>query len=222
MIVVLIRHSQSMNNHIASTHPETYDEERKDDPELSPLGVSQMKSLGLFLKSKGIVFDRYFCSPFYRALMSTKALFEAMDKPTDSVEILVPIHEYGGCNMKGKGYPGKSRAFIEEYFPGCRIPEEVTEEGWWKNPTKETNAEAIARTKGFLVYLKQMAKENSNKCFAFLTHGGFMSILFQLLENKGKIVIDEKNLVFATENASVSILRVHEKSIETLIVNHFI
>eukprot|EP00826_Nyctotherus_ovalis_P024005 TRINITY_DN1850_c0_g1_i2.p1 TRINITY_DN1850_c0_g1~~TRINITY_DN1850_c0_g1_i2.p1 ORF type:complete len:154 (+),score=30.56 TRINITY_DN1850_c0_g1_i2:60-521(+) len=112
MIVVLIRHSQSMNNHIASTHPETYDEERKDDPELSPLGVSQMKSLGLFLKSKGIVFDRYFCSPFYRALMSTKALFEAMDKPTDSVEILVPIHEYGGCNMKGKGYPGKSQAFV--------------------------------------------------------------------------------------------------------------
>ena len=112
MIVVLIRHSQSMNNHLASTELNNYDELRREDPELSQKGIDEMKVLGKFFKDEGIIFDRYFCSPFYRAIMSTKILLESMGKSTDSVEISVPIHEYGGCNMKGKGYPGKSRSFV--------------------------------------------------------------------------------------------------------------
>ncbi len=121
MIVVLIRHAQSMNNCLEETSPELYDSKRQDDPEISAKGVSQIKALGEFFKTKGIVFDQYFSSPHCRSLMSTKVLFEVMGKPLKDVEILVPIHEFGGCNMHCRGFPGKSRSFVEFFVSPLRL-----------------------------------------------------------------------------------------------------
>lgn len=58
MLVVLIRHAQSMNNFLEKTSPETYDAKRVDDPEISPKGQQQVVHLADFFKSKGITFDR--------------------------------------------------------------------------------------------------------------------------------------------------------------------
>ena len=112
MIVVLIRHGESMNNYLYEKDPITYPQLRCEDPTISERGEKEMKALGRYLKEKEITFDRYFCSPFHRALLSTKLLFEAMEKPTDNIEILIPIHEYGGCSLKGKGCLGKPRSFV--------------------------------------------------------------------------------------------------------------
>ena len=58
MLVVLIRHAQSMNNYWETIKPEVYDELRIEDPEISQKGVGEVALLGEFLKNREITFDK--------------------------------------------------------------------------------------------------------------------------------------------------------------------
>ena len=48
------------------------------------------------------------------------------------------IHDHGGIFLNNgpeqgiTGYPGKTRPEILEQFPDYILPDEVTDEGWWK------------------------------------------------------------------------------------------
>ena len=49
-----------------------------------------------------------------RCLMTSKLLLESMhgEKSSERIEIMPEIHEFGGCNLNGKGKPGKPKSFV--------------------------------------------------------------------------------------------------------------
>ena len=112
-----------MNNYFESISRAEYDSKRTEDPDLSPAGMKGAEKLRDFFKLHGIHFEQcewicganpriVFSSPHVRCLMTTRVLSEsAEDKPVP-VEVKVGIHEFGGCNLNGKGMSGRPRSFV--------------------------------------------------------------------------------------------------------------
>ena len=44
--------------------------------------------------------------------MTTKILSEIGEAAPIPVEVKVGIHEFGGCNLNGKGMPGRPKSFV--------------------------------------------------------------------------------------------------------------
>ena len=124
------------------------------------------------------------------------------------------------------------------------MPESIDEKGWWKSPDKETLPECTERAKKFLKYLKTSAdnrilyldyctclEKSIGNTFAYVTHGGFSSILLQLIEGR-PVMFDENSIELlyllcidttpAINNCGMSLLRVDKGSVEVEIANFYI
>ncbi len=138
MELYLIRHAQSQNNAL----PE---EQRVEDPGLTPLGHRQAELLGEWIPQLRL--DELITSPFLRALETTRRIHEATGL---TPHVRTAIHEQGGCyrgyaEVGMRGRPGMNRREIETRFPGFRVADEIGENGWWRCQDHETGAGARQR-----------------------------------------------------------------------------
>ena len=182
MDLFLIRHGQSANNVLKDVTL------RDQDPELTELGYRQAEKLAEFLAGGGHFepterpfFDRLYCSPMVRAMLTARPVGEALGLVP---EVWIDIHEVGGIYLdhgpeRGiMGYPGQTRAEMAARFPGYTLPAEVGEGGWWTEGMESFHA-GQGRAIGVAAALR--ARAASDERIALVSHGGFMSCLLQAL-----------------------------------------
>ena len=161
----LVRHGESMNNvHEAQG---TYKTGRVADPELSPRGKRQAEVLGAFLgnASKAEFFglgkiDEIWVSPHRRTLDTAAPAAKAVGI---SPHVHTDIFEAGGIYDANDAYDafvakgGMTRAQMAAAHPTYVLPSEVTDEGWYRGPGKESDDECRARAKRVLARVRATA-----------------------------------------------------------------
>ena len=187
MELFLIRHGQSANNALADSSL------RDKDPELTGLGRRQAEQVARFLAAGGHLrpeeraedrryLDRLYCSPMIRAMQTAEPIGLALDL---APEVWVDLHENGGIYLdhgpeRGtRGYPGQTRSEMLERFPGFVIPEQVGEEGWWRDGDMEPFHRSQGRAIGVAARLREWG--SGGERIGLVSHGGHLSCLLQAL-----------------------------------------
>jgi len=149
---------------------------------------------------------RLYCSPMRRALETAQPIGRALGV---APEVWIDIHEFGGIYLDyGEptgaprdgawsvrhrreptgvvAYPGKTRSEILAEFPHYRLPEGITEQGWWRGGREERAAfyERVARV---AEVMRQWAADDER--IAIVSHGdfsnGLLHALFHLAPERG-------------------------------------
>lgn len=202
MELYLIRHGQSVNNVIMVNAD--YEHLRDADPALTPLGWQQAEAAAHYLAEAtnlealvdlpaenrrevppGFGITRLYSSPMLRALQTAQPIAQALKLP---VEVWVEVHEHGGLYLEYPdergvvGFPGRTRADMQRDFPGCLLPEAITDQGWWNPASKrEDIAGCFARAARVAAGLRRRAY--SQERIAIITHGTFAACLLKALLN---------------------------------------
>ena len=194
MLLYIVRHAQSANNALLD---QRY---RVHDPHLTELGQRQAEILARHLAvgpvrepvvdastgnptphGPGYGITRLYCSPMLRALQTAEPVGRALGL---APEVWVDIHECGGVwrdhgeNGGIVGYPGIRRPELQEMFPGFTIPENLTDEGWWRDGHEEAHA---WNTRAALVADRLRSWAPCDERVAIITHGAFSDCLFHAL-----------------------------------------
>lgn len=193
MELFIIRHAQSYNNALAD------ERQRVVDPPLTDLGLRQAELVAHYLVNgfdhetkaiegqpadaplSGMRISRLYCSAMQRALQTAQAIGKALGLPP---HIWVDLHEEGGMWLDHgapegiRGYPGMTLTEIAGRFPDCILPENITEQGWWRHGREEWNP-FLERAARVAAALKQQA--TSNERVAIVSHGGFSAYLLRAL-----------------------------------------
>ncbi len=167
------------------------------DPALTEVGRKQAVLLGEHLSRdtasseqpqpppmdrSGFAITRLFCSPMRRALQTAQPVAAALGL---RAEIWVDLHELGGIRhdegdgQGARGFPGLSRAEVEEQFPGFITPTDFSNAGWWNRPP-EQEVEYLPRLVGVAQALRTMAK-STDEHVAIITHGTAASHILHAL-----------------------------------------
>ncbi len=186
MHVYLIRHAQSENNILTA---ETM-QRRKVDPDLTELGYRQREALAEYLANEsglgndGFGISRLYTSPMYRSLLTAQPVSKALDRQPMT---WVDLHEKGGMfrreNGTFKGFSGMSRSAILQEFPSYRLPEAVSENGWYDaslglEPETHSFYRAIKVAKD----LSEWGKTDA--VIALISHAGFLDILLKAISGQ--------------------------------------
>ena len=121
-----------------------------------------------------------------RALQTARPIAAALGlRPEiwlDLHELLGIVHDEGD-GRGTRGFPGLTRAEVEEQFPEFVNPPEFADDGWWNRPP-ETEAEYLPRLARVARDLRTMAI-STDEHIAIVTHGTAASyILHGLLGSK--------------------------------------
>jgi len=194
MDLFIIRHGESANNALANI------KDRQVDPPLTDLGEQQAEKLARFLMDgyipeltdpnaannkikmrQGFGITSLYVSPMYRTLQTVQPVAESLG--LDPM-VWVDLHEEGGMYLNhgtGKGlvgYPGLTRQEIATEFGSYKLPENVTDAGWW-NKSHEGTDDFMRRAERVSESLKRMVLEEDN--VALITHGAFIDMLLKAL-----------------------------------------
>ena len=169
---------------------------RTADPGLTPIGTAQAMAVAAHLKHDqdrtdvrdGLVGEgcngirRLYCSPMLRALQTAQPMGEALGL---APEVWVDVHEGGGVWLDRqdghgrRGHEGLTHSEMETRFPGFRIPDSVTDAGWW-NGSFEPREQLIARAAHVAHVVRDMMA-NATERIAMVSHGTFLNLLVQHL-----------------------------------------
>lgn len=202
MRLLLIRHGQSANNVLAESHGHdyaTYMAGRVPEPPLSEIGLCQAQRLAEHLAAAAArplpetdrlawvtsehPIDALYVSPMLRALQTALPISQALGIQP---QVWVDIHEHGGVFTgspeKGDvvGYPGLTRAEIEEQFAGYSVVDGLLDAGWWSGGYEEMDV-CYGRACRVAGDLYRLAEEQPDATLALVTHGTFLDALMQAL-----------------------------------------
>lgn len=198
MKLFIIRHAQSENNVHEGSDYAAYMRNRVVDPSITPLGFKQADRVALHLAAQehaehshengtegtGYRFTHIFASPMLRCLQTSLPISKALNLLP---EVWVDIHEQGGMFLGNprtseglRFFPGMTRSEIETQFPGYRVPETITEQGWWSGGHEE-HAQCEARAERVAEQLRKMALEMPEARVALVSHGTFADRLVKAL-----------------------------------------
>jgi len=203
----LIRHAQSTNQTL---------EDRDDivfDPRLTDLGECQAVLLAEYFTAdkervrfaeSGI--DRLVCSPMWRALQTTHPLAEALNL---TPEVWVEVHEQV---LTTDVHPGAARDEILSAFPGYRLPDQITDHGWWQQGSEEASAVMERAIRVAADLWQQVPNDES---LAIVSHVRFIDSLLKALLNQ----LPSKERWFHHGNTGVSRVALSERGIEIRYIN---
>lgn len=169
---------------------------RTADPGLTHVGTAQAMAVAAHLKHgqdrtgarDGLVGEgcygicRLYCSPMLRALQTAQPMGEALGL---APEVWVDVHEGGGVWLDRQdghgrqGHGGLTHSEMETQFPGLRIPDGVTDAGWW-NGSFEPREQLVARAASVADVIRDMMP-NATERIAMVSHGTFLNLLVQHL-----------------------------------------
>lgn len=171
MDLYLIRHAQSTNQALNDRRETIF------DPPLTELGERQAIHLAEFLSSgkerlpysdPGI--DSLVSSPMWRALQTTRPMSDVLElAPT----VWLDVHEQVDAT---EPHPGSTRDKIKAEFPDYRLPEEITEQGWW-NRADESRSECMERA--IRVAQRLWERRASDESVAIVSHARFLDSLLK-------------------------------------------
>jgi len=183
MHVYLIRHAQSENNALT---PENI-HRRKVDPGLTELGYRQREALAEFLANEtefadqSFAIDNLYTSAMFRSLLTTEPVSAALNlRP----RVWLDLHEKGGMflrqNGRVSGFGGLSRSAITRQFPGYRLPDAVTDAGWY-DAALAYEPEAHSAFRAIKVADELLKRSRSDEVIAMVSHAGFLDILLKAI-----------------------------------------
>ena len=207
MELYLIRHAQSTNQTLEDRDNIVF------DPRLTDLGERQAVLLAEYFAAdkervrfaeSGI--DRLTCSPMWRALQTTRPLAEAFDL---TPEVWVDVHEQV---LTTELHPGTTREDIRTAFPGYRLPDEITDRGWWQQGAEEVS-EVMERAIRVAADLwRQVPNDES---LAIVSHVRFIDSLLKAFLNQ----LPGEDSWFHHGNTGVSRVGLSERGIEVRYIN---
>ena len=118
-----MRHGESYNNIQAKISKDLYYKTRQQEPPMSDIGNEACVKMGKKMKELGIKFEKIICSGHKRAILSAKFVREGLGNEEMPIELRLKCHEYRGCWMGDKTYPGLTRDQVKELVPDINIPE---------------------------------------------------------------------------------------------------
>ncbi len=133
--------------------------------------------------SHGYGFTKLFVSPMWRTLQTALPISRALDLQP---EVWIDIHEHGGLfqgNPRKEAvvsFPGLSRKEIAEQFVGYKMPDAITEQGWWSGGYEEMEG-CYARATRVAETLRDWAPDMANERVALVSHGTFLDALVKAL-----------------------------------------
>lgn len=229
MRLFIIRHGESVNNRLdSSLEFGDYVQQRSHDPALTELGELQAEAVARHLaeatvaehhfwnrekqRGPGYGITRIYCSAMLRAMQTARPISRALDIQP---EIMLSIHEHGGI-FKGDprdpesitGYPGMTRAEIEEAFPGYGIPDEITEKGWWQGGYEDITgcyARAVRTVTTLRAMAKTFAEEGSEERVALVAHGTFIDCLIKAFLDQ----LPGQNVFYVHYNTAITRIDLH-------------
>lgn len=178
MQLYLIRHAESRNNAVP-----TY--ERTEDPSITSIGRLQSKCLGDWTKT--LSYDHLITSPFLRAIQTTQAV---LDAKKSKVQVWDNIFERGGCyrgynedNVEAAEGLGRSeiRQHLDGYSDRIEIDDTIPESGWWSGRARETDEEAVERTR--VIADRLVSEFTQGECVLLVTHADFKRLLLWRMLN---------------------------------------
>lgn len=183
MQVYLIRHAQSENNILTS---ETM-HRRKVDPDLTELGYRQREALADYLANEadvgkdGLDIGCLYTSAMYRSLLTAQPVSAVLDMPP---MVWTDLHEMGGMfrrqNGTVNGFAGMSRSDILSEFPLYRLPDTVSEAGWYDASLGyEPETHSVFRA---IKVAKDLGERSKTEAVvALISHAGFLDILLKAI-----------------------------------------
>lgn len=220
MILYLIRHAQSENNHLENwftrdRNPAGKSLVRKSDPSLTEIGFAQADHLARHLAtvvdkpdlrdripaSSGYRIEKLFCSPMKRAIQTAHAVAREMNIQP---ELCMDVFEEGGVWLQDSeigekvGKRGMSRSEMTAQFPKLKLAPEVKDDGWWFG-SFETRDEMKLRVARVARQIQQDA-EKSNDVVAIVSHGTFIIYLLHALTNQ----VDGSSVAFSHQNTGIT------------------
>ncbi len=220
MILYLIRHAQSENNHFENWNaldhkPPGETLVRKSDPALTDVGLAQADHLARHLTkiadktdlrdrvkvNAGYRIEKLYCSPMKRAIQTADAIAAAMNiQPA----LYMDVFEEGGIWLQDPesgervGKKGMSRNEMAAQFPRLQLAPEVKQEGWWFG-SFETHNEMRLRVSKVASRIRHQAT-SSNDVVAIVSHGTFIIHLLRALTNQ----VDGSNVAFSHQNTGIT------------------
>lgn len=201
MEITIIRHAQSSNNALMEDQ-----HLRVKDPLLTPLGVQQAQRVADWLAQADNLEDmmllgvdsderlnntfrhhitHLYCSPMIRALQTAQPIGQRLGLQP---EVWIDIHEHGGIFLKQdgsvQGFGGMTRAEMAAQFPDARLPDAITEQGWW-DPARgledlsDMHARAIRTARA--LRLRAATPAGRQDSIALVSHGMFIDSLLKAL-----------------------------------------
>ena len=183
MHLYLIRHAQSENNTLTN---ET-SHRRKVDPDLTALGYQQRDRLAHYLANEpdmgdeGFAVTRLYTSAMYRSLLTSQPVAEALG---EAPMVWPDLHENNGMYLRQNGhdtgFSGMTRSAILSEFPDYRLPEAVTERGWY-DAAMGREKETHGFFRAMKVANELMEWSDSDEVIALVSHAGFLDILLKAI-----------------------------------------
>lgn len=229
MRLFIIRHGESTNNRLdASTNFDDYVQQRSHDPALTELGERQADAVARHLAeatvaehyfwnetanpTPGYGITRIFCSPMLRAMQTAQPIANALDIQP---EVMMSIHEHGGIFQGDPrdpasiaNHPGMTRSEIAARFPGYKLPDEVTEEGWWSGGFEDMPG-CYARAVRTVLTLRQMAEEfaeqEREERVVLVSHATFIDCLIKAFLDQ----LPSNNNFYVHYNTAITRLDLH-------------
>lgn len=213
MELFFIRHAQSENNALAARN--AVNEVRTHDPELTALGQQQAARLAEFLAQqhpeahtapydpqnrRGITLTHLYASLMVRAVNTGTAVAQRLGLPLTA---WVDWHEEGGLFLEESpghfvGRPGNGRNYFEKRYPGFKLPETLTDAGWWTQ-SLEPHEDRPRRARRALAALLER-HGGTDDHVGIVSHGGFYTHLVAALMD----VQPPYKLAHLLNNASIS------------------
>jgi len=218
MQLLLIRHGESENNHLAGRleHAE-YMRTRTSDPELTGRGRAQAQALASYLSGERSAAVRpggvgrfgiteVHCSPMLRALQTAGPFVEALGL---KARTWVDIHEQGGLFTGDPdtpdvlGHGGLTLSAFARDHPHIEPGTDITDDGWWTGawedlPTSQRRAERVAET--LRERARQVERTGETAVLALVSHGGFLDSLLKELLGLGQ----QQQLFYFLNNTGMS------------------
>lgn len=218
MNLFCIRHAESVNNRIAENNEYTdFIAKRSFDPAITDTGEQQADALAAHVAASthpefirkghtlllGYGITRIVCSPMLRTLQTAAPTAAALGLP---LEVWPDIFEQGGlfegdpAAQEGKAFfGGLTRADMLARFGPLVLPEDITEEGWWRGgyedyPESEARAVVVAER------LVDLAVTEPETRLAFVSHGTFLNQLLRTLLG----IPGEAPMYFAHANTGIT------------------
>ena len=183
MHVYLIRHAQSENNALTADNLHR----RKVDPALTELGYRQREALAEFLANETefadqpFAIDYLYTSAMYRSLLTTQPVSAALNlRP----RVWLDLHEKGGMflrqNGRVNGFGGLSRSAITSQFPDYRLPDGLTDAGWY-DASLGYEPETHSAFRAIKVANELLERSRSEEIIAIVSHAGFLDTLLKAI-----------------------------------------
>lgn len=177
MRLLLVRHAQSQNNVIAAQTAIKYagrpnsemraefERLRSHEPALSATGTAQAELLSDYLAKEGLPHGApCYCSPMQRTMLTMQP---TLTKLGWAGNVRGELFEVGGSfstNSEGvdQVHPGKTPNELQLAFPDYKMSDELLalgDQGWFRNPTRETHPQAEERAAGIVEWFWAQAAE---------------------------------------------------------------